>query len=160
MAKSKAKLGLKIGLGFLETVIHVCVYIIVVFVFIRAATLGFDFSYQVFGNPSMSKYDESVIDFEVPEGTYTSEVAKQLEEHGLVKYDTAFVIKMKLSKLDNSLVPGTYKLSPAMTSDEIMVLLTTPVVDTTDEVQAGEDASGTIVETEEGETQESETVEE
>ena len=161
MAKSsKARIGAKIGLGFLETVIHVCVYIIVIFVFIRAATLGFDFSYHVFGNPAMSKYDQNTIEVEIPEGTVTSQAAELLEEKGLIKYDTAFIIKMKLSKLDDSLVPGTYQLSPSMTSDEIMVLLTTPVVSSDTGIQAGEDASGTIVqetETGEGESAESET---
>ena len=109
MAKSrKAEIGKKVGLGFLETVIHVCVYIIVIFVFIRAATLGFDFSYHVFGDPAMSKYNQNTVSFEVAEGSVTKDVASQLEDAGLIKYKTAFVIKVKLSKLDNSLVPGTY----------------------------------------------------
>lgn len=160
MAKSrKAEIGKKVGLGFLETVIHVCVYIIIVFVFIRAATLGFDFSYNVFGDPVMSKYDQETRDFEVAEGATTSDVAKRLEDAGYIKYDMAFVIRAKLAKLDNSIVPGTYEISPSMTMSQMLVLMTTPVTDSGADVQAGEDASGTIKETESGslESGESET---
>ena len=147
MAKSrKAEIGKKVGLGFLETVIHVCVYIIVIFVFIRAATLGFDFSYHVFGDPAMSKYNQNTVSFEVAEGSVTKDVASQLEDAGLIKYKTACVIKVKLSKLDNSLVPGTYELSPSMTSSQILAILTTPTEENSagTGMQAGEDASGTI----------------
>jgi len=145
MAKSrKAAIGKKIGLGFLETVIHVCVYIIVIFLFIRVAVLAFDFSYNVFGDPQMSKYDQSTMTFEIQEGTAAGDVAKKLEDAGLIKYNMAFMIKIRLSKLDDSLVPGTYELSPSMSADQILSILTTPVTGTDNNVQKGEDASGTI----------------
>ncbi len=139
----KAEIGKKVGLGFLETVIHICVYLLVILIFIRAATLAYDFSYDVFGNPAASRYDQTVFQFEVPEGASAGEVADKLEASGLVRYSLAFRIKARLSKLENSIIPGTYELSPSMTSDEIMVILTTPPVDDVD-AQAGEDARGEI----------------
>lgn len=146
MAKSrKAEIGKKVGLGFLETVIHVCVYILVILVFIRAATLSYDFSYHVFGNPAMSRYDQTVIDFQLEEGTTVSEIAKKLEDAGLVKYQFAFRIRARLSDLEDSFIPGIYELSPSMSADAILTALTTPTTVTAGaEAQVGEDASGEI----------------
>ena len=79
MSSRKAQIGKKVGLGFLETVIHVCVYVLVFFLFIRVATLGYDFSYQVFGDPVMSKYDTETVEFTVQEGQTLSDIASALE---------------------------------------------------------------------------------
>ncbi len=128
MSKSKSKkaqIGKKVGLGFMETVIHVGVYILVIFLFIKAATLAYDFSYQVFGDPAMSKYNQETVRIDVPEGTTVKEVAKTLEDNGLIKYKSAFVLRMKLAKLSDSIQPGTYDLSQTMTADDIVLALTT-----------------------------------
>lgn len=128
MGKSKsrkAQIGKKVGLGFMETVIHVGVYILVIFLFIKAATLAYDFSYQVFGNPAMSKYNQETVNIDVPEGTTVKEVAKTLKDKDLVKYEAAFVLRMKLAKLSDKIQPGTYALSQSMTADDIVLALTT-----------------------------------
>lgn len=158
MSSRKAQIGKKIGLGFLETVIHVCAYIIVIFLFIKAATLGYDFSYNVFGDPVMSQYNKETVIFEVVEGSTTQQVAKNLQEAELVKYDMAFRIRAKLAKLENSIIPGKYELSQSMTSEEILAVITTPVANMgTEDTLLGEDATGTIQESkDESETSESE----
>lgn len=153
MAKSrKLEIGKKVGLGFIETVIHICVYIVVIALFIKAATLGYDFAYQVFGDPAMSPYDDTEIVFEVPEGAVMSEVAQQLQDEGLIKYALAFRIKARLSNAEGNLVPGKYSLNKSMTGDEILVLLTTQV-QTEDNALIGEDAYGQIVYETETETE-------
>lgn len=143
----KAQIGKKVGLGFLETVIHVCVYVLVFFLFIRVATLGYDFSYQVFGDPVMSKYNTDTVEFTVLEGQSFEDVASALESADLIKYKYALQIRAKLEKLDDSISPGTYYLSQSMTADEILAALTTPSDAGTQQI-LGEDASGTITETE------------
>ena len=126
MSKSKSKkaqIGKKVGLGFMETVIHVGVYILVIFLFIKAATLAYDFSYQVFGDPAMSKYNQETVRIDVPEGTTVKEVAKTLEDNDLIILIS--VLRMKLAKLSDSIQPGTYDLSQTMTADDIVLALTT-----------------------------------
>lgn len=132
----KAQIGKKVGLGFMETVIHVGVYILVIFLFIKAATLAYDFSYQVFGNPAMSKYNQETVRIDVPAGTTVKEVAKTLEENDLVKYEAAFVLRMKLAKLSDKIQPGTYEMSQTMTADDIVLALTTKGMTVTDDTGA------------------------
>lgn len=128
MGKSKSKkaqIGKKVGLGFMETVIHVGVYILIIFLFIKAATLAYDFSYQVFGNPAMSKYNQETVRIDIPEGTTVKDAAKTLKDNDLIKYESAFVLRMKLAKLSDSIQPGTYDFSQTMTADDIVLALTT-----------------------------------
>lgn len=132
----KAQIGKKVGLGFMETVIHVGVYILVIFLFIKAATLAYDFSYQVFGNPAMSKYNQETVRIDVSAGTTVKEVAKTLEENDLVKYEAAFVLRMKLAKLSDKIQPGTYEMSQTMTADDIVLALTTKGMTVTDDTGA------------------------
>lgn len=128
MSKSnskKAAIGKKIGLGFMETVIHIGVYILVIFLFIKAAALAYDFSYEVFGNPAVSKYNQETVRIEIPEGTTVKDAAKILKDNDLIKYEMAFVMRMKLAKLSENIQAGTYDMSQTMTADEIMTMLTT-----------------------------------
>lgn len=144
MSKTKkSQIGKKVGLGFLETVIHVGVYVLIIFLFIRAATLAFDFSYHVFGDPVSSQYNTEEVNFQVVEGSTMQQVAQNLEKQDFIKYNLAFRIRAKLENLEEKLVPGTYKLSQSMTEDQILAIITTPTTNTGDAV-LGEDASGTI----------------
>ena len=155
MSSRKAQIGKKVELGFLETVIHVCVYVLVFFLFIRVATLGYDFSYQVFGDPVMSKYDTETVEFTVQEGQNLSDIASALEHAKLIKYKAAFEIRAKLEKLDDKLSPGTYELSKSMTADQMLVVLTTTSAANNDQQAIlGEDATGSIKETEDSSSDE------
>ena len=150
MSSRGAQVGKKVGLGFIETVIHVCVYILIIFLLIRVAAWGYDFSYQVFGDPVMSEYNTETVKFTVRNGQTAADVAEGLENAKLIKYSMAFRIRAKLEKLENSIVPGTYELSQAMTADEILVKMTSNYVEKSNDSSAllGENASGTISETE------------
>ena len=77
-------------------------------------------------------------------------MAEGLENAKLIKYSMAFRIRAKLEKLENSIVPGTYELSQAMTADEILVKMTSNYVEKSNDSSAllGENASGTISESE------------
>ena len=149
MSNRKAQIGKKVGLGFLETGIHVCVYVLVFFLFSRVATLGYDFSYHVFGDPVMSKYDTETVEFTVQDGQTLSDIASALEHAKLIKYKAAFEIRAKLEKLDSKLSPGMYELSKSMTADQMLVVLTTnPAANNGPQAILGEDATGSIQETE------------
>lgn len=143
MSKSnnkKAAIGKKVGLGFMETIIHIGIYIIVIFLFIKAATLAYDFSYEVFGNPAMSKYNQETVRVEIPKGSTVKDTAKILKDNDLIKYESAFVMRMKLAKLSENIQPGTYDMSQTMTADEIMTMLTTKQAAVPDE-SSGESES-------------------
>ena len=110
----------KVVLGFFELCIHVLVYAFVIFLVYRAAMFAYDYSYEVFGDPVMSKYNTETATIVVSEGTTAADVAKQLKKAGLIKYETAFTLRVRLEKVGDKIMPGTFELSPNMSADEII----------------------------------------
>ena len=112
-------------LGFFELCIHVLVYAFVLFLVYRAALFAYDFSYQVFGDPAMSKYNTQTTTIVVKEGEAAADIASDLKEAGLIKYELAFNIRVRLAEVGDKIMPGTFELSPSMTAEEIIEKLTT-----------------------------------
>ena len=82
------------------------------------------------------KYSQETVRIDVPAGTTVKEVAKTLKENDLVKYEAAFVLRMKLAKLSDKIQPGTYEMSQTMTADDIVLALTTKGMTVTDDTGA------------------------
>lgn len=115
----------KVVLGFFELCIHVLVYAFVIYLVYKAALFAYDYSYEVFGDPVMSKYNTETTTIVVGEGATASDVASQLKKAGLIKYESAFTLRVKLEKVGDKIMPGTFELSPNMTADEMIKKLTT-----------------------------------
>jgi UPF0755 protein len=86
----------------------------------------------------------------IPEGQTTAETAKLLKDVGLVKNEYAVQIQMWF--YDYETYPGTYELSTAMTSKEILQILN--VKPETQETKAGTSSTRSL-ETEPSDTQDS-----
>ncbi|HIS47400.1 MAG TPA: endolytic transglycosylase MltG [Candidatus Scybalocola faecigallinarum] len=115
----------KILLGFFELCIHIVIYALVIFLVYRAAVFAYDFSYNVFGDPVMSKYDTQTVTVVVDDGDSASTVASKLKDAGLIKYEAAFVIRVRLEEMGDKIMPGTFELSPSMSVEEILQILAT-----------------------------------
>ena len=55
----------------------------VIFLVYRAAVFAYDFSYNVFGDPVMSKYDSEVVTVVVDDGDSAAAVASKLKDAGI-----------------------------------------------------------------------------
>lgn len=65
----------------------------------------------------VDRSDESKVDFVVSEGQKSAEVAKGLEEKGLIRNSFAFYLYLKA--IDGKILPGIYELSVARSGSEI-----------------------------------------
>ena len=62
---------------------------------------------------------------EVTESDSPQDVGQMLEQKGLIRDATLFVIQEKLAGLENGIAPGTYNLNTAMTVEEMMEIMAT-----------------------------------
>lgn len=94
--------------------------LIIVAVF-RLAVFAYDFGYQVFVDLPVSEGEGRTVSVTVSEGQGDMELAKMLEEQGLIRDAKVFFIVMLLSKdrEKDVLKPGVYELSTAMNSEEM-----------------------------------------
>lgn len=94
--------------------------VIIVAVF-RLAVFAYDFGYQVFVDLPVSDGEGKTVSVTVLEGQNDMDLAKMLEEQGLIRDAKVFFIVMLLSKDRDKdvLKPGVYELSTAMNSEEM-----------------------------------------
>ncbi len=114
----------KLFFGTFGLVLNVIIYAVVILLAIRIVTYAYSFSYEVFGSTVMEEGSEELIPIQINEGASTDEVATQLEKKGLIRYSNAFVIRTALSQFKGKIKPGNYELSPSMTMDEMLSVIT------------------------------------
>ena len=114
----------KLFLGTFGIALNVVIYAVIILFAIRVVTYSYNFSYEVFGNVSMSEEAAKTVPVQIPEGASTDEVASQLRKKGLINDERAFIVHTALTKYSGRIMPGSYELSPSMTMNEILSVIT------------------------------------
>ncbi len=113
----------KLFFGTFSLAFNIVIYAVIIILAIRLVTYAYGFSYEVFGNTVMNAESEEVIPIQINEGASTKEVGDLLEKRDLVKYSEAFVLHTQFSKYKGAIKPGNYELSPSMTMDQILAII-------------------------------------
>ena len=77
-------------------------------------------------NKYIAPADESAdyfVEITIPNGSSVSKIARILEEQGIIRNRTAFKLSVDLMEMGNKLRSGTYYLSPSMTTETILDIL-------------------------------------
>lgn len=114
----------KLFVGTFGICMNVVIYALILLIAVRLITFTYDFSYTVFGDTPVAAESEAVVPIQINEGASTQEIAALLEKKGLIKYKNAFIIHAALSQYKGMILPGNYELSPSMTMDEMMAVIT------------------------------------
>ncbi len=64
------------------------------------------------------------ISLEIQSGMTVSQVGRLLEENGLIRSASTFVLKESMSEYKGQIQPGTYEVSSEMSMDQILALIT------------------------------------
>ncbi len=99
----------------------------VVLVIIMA--VGAAIGWYYFSLSPVSSDQKSTVNVEIDSGQTPTQIAKKLEEKQVIRSALAFRVYAKLSDKENSLQAGSYKLSPASTTQEIVSQLNTGSTD-------------------------------
>ena len=105
-------------------VVRIAVAAVIIAAVFRLAVYSYDFGYRVFADlPVSGDGMGRTVSVVVSEGQGSRELAKMLEQKGLVSDANAFFIQAKLSECDGKLKPGTYELNTAMNAEEMLAIL-------------------------------------
>ena len=106
------------------TIIKIAVAAVIIVAVFRLAVYAYDFGYQVFADMPVSEGEGRTVSVVISEGLGNRELAKMLEQKGLVNDANVFYIYDLLSDYrKKELKPGTYELSTAMNAEEILEIL-------------------------------------
>lgn len=97
------------------------VYALVILLLVEGMTRGYAFGHEVFYATAMDPEPGIPYALTIPEGQDAAETAKMLKDVGLIRNEYALRIQMWF--YDYEAYPGTYELSTAMTSKEILQIL-------------------------------------
>lgn len=89
--------------------------------FIYSKTIAaYDFGYRVFREEPMSPAPGREVTVSVTEGKSVGDVAKILEDKGLVRDSNLAYVQIILSEYRTAIKPGVYNLNTAMTIEEML----------------------------------------
>lgn len=105
-------------------IIQIAIAAAVIIAVFKLAIAAYDFGYQVFADLPVSEGDGTVISVVVSEQQSSKDLAQVLEERGLINYAYVFFIQEQLSDdYRGKIKPGTYELSTAMSSEQMLEIL-------------------------------------
>ena len=104
-------------------IVRIAVAAVIIIVVFKLAISAYDFGYQIFADVPVSEGEGRTVNVVVSEGQSIKELAKILEQKGLIKNAKVFYIQEQLSDYKDMIKPGTYELSTAMNSEQMLAIL-------------------------------------
>lgn len=119
---ARTKLVLNITSFLLQIFLNIVFYALIIMFIMKAGTLAFEFSYQIYGAVAVDEEPGIERVVEIQKGESTMNIASKLELNKLVKNKYSFYLRAKLS--DSVILPGTYTLNSAMPYNDIFNIIT------------------------------------
>lgn len=107
----------------LRMVLQLLINIVIVLLLLQVFTWAYNFSYKVFTDSALNPNSTREVEFVIQPDSSTVEIVDGLVEQGLVADKYVMIAKVYLSSYHGRMMPGTYVLSPAMTEDEILKVI-------------------------------------
>ncbi|MBQ6734129.1 MAG: endolytic transglycosylase MltG [Lachnospiraceae bacterium] len=104
-------------------VIRAAFIIIAIFLVIRISRTAYEYGYETFAQKPLTQGNGRIVTITVGENDTVSDVAKLLEEKGLVKDALLFRMQEMFSDYNDMIAPGVYDLSTDMTADEMLEIM-------------------------------------
>lgn len=102
------------------------IYALVVLLLYEGVTKGYAFGYEIFHSTAMAEAPGIDKVVQIGEGDSLMDIAKSLDEKGLIKNEYAFLIQSifyEYGKGEYEIIPGTFTLNNSMTTKEMIVTL-------------------------------------
>lgn len=96
---------------------------VVIVVVFKLAVSAYDFGFQVFADIPVDEGEGRTVSVTISDGEDTKDIARLLEEKGLIKDAKLFYVQEKLSDNSGHIMPGTYELSTAMSVEEMLKIM-------------------------------------
>lgn len=110
-----------------SSVFKVVITVTVVLIVYKGAMWGYEFGYSIFRQEPASLGAGKTVTVEITEDMSALDIGDVFLEKGLVKDKLLFVAQYYLSEFQKDAHPGTFELSTAMTVEEMMEVMATPV---------------------------------
>lgn len=105
------------------SVLKIVVFIVIVMVIYRMGSMAFHYGERIFGEPAMAEAPGEDIIVTVEESDDVDSLAKKLEDAGLIRDASLFVVQERVYGYKNEIKPGTYTLNTSQNAEEMLQIL-------------------------------------
>lgn len=95
----------------------------IVFLLFELLSFSYGFAYKVFANIPYKAYDTRMVAVTIREHEPSKEIAVSLKNKDVIENEYIFLLRMRFSKYNGMAKPGTYQVGPAMSTDEILGII-------------------------------------
>lgn len=141
---------------FIRISFSMLILVAVIYCTVRVSEIGYEFGYRVFTEPAVSAEPGRDIPVMVKDDMSDREVAKMLEEKGLIRDKNLGFLQIKLSAYSGKFIPGVYNLNTSMQIKEMLIVMSTEAEEMADELPTAGEEEGTAPVSMETETTEEE----
>ncbi len=122
MAKgTESGVAIQVSRGVLFILLNIIFYAVVLFGLVKVCQAGYGFSYEIFGDVTVTEAPGASVTFSILEGESTMSVSKRLEDQGLIVNRYSFFARAKLSENSRAKIrPGEYKINTGMSYSAIL----------------------------------------
>lgn len=110
-------------LSFLGAVVRIVVLIIAIVVLYRLGAKAYDFGFRIFTEKAVDEENGRDVTVTISSDDSDGDIAKTLEEKGLIRDATLFRIQKLLSSNKGEIKPGSYTINTSMTAEQILGVL-------------------------------------
>lgn len=110
--------GAAVGMVF-----KVCIVVIIVMFVYRCSITAYEFGFAIFADKPVDANSEATVSVAIEEDDTSRIVGEKLEERGLIEDAFVFSIQEFLSEYKDSIKPGVYELSPSMTAETMLSII-------------------------------------
>lgn len=105
------------------TIVKIVAVVVAAMLVYRAASIAFEYGERLFGEPAMAEAPGEDVVITVAESDSESDVGQKLENAGLIRDKTLFVVQEKLIGFKNGIQPGTYTLNTSQTIEQMLQIM-------------------------------------
>ena len=106
------------------------VFVMIVLLLILMVQSLYGFGQKIFKEEARTSTENAVlVEVAVPEDASAMDIAKLMEENGLVEDSTLFFVQIIMSDYKEKFVPGVYTLSTDMKPSELMMTISPKIED-------------------------------
>lgn len=113
------KVGMFVASGAFRIALYVCVVVLIIWI----GRVSYQFGHDIFNQQPMSPGEGQEITVVIKEDDSVYDIARILENKGLIEDAQVFWVQEKLSNYKGQMKPGTYLLSTAYEPARLMAIL-------------------------------------
>ena len=101
----------------------VIIFIVIVLGIVSLGQTTYRYTHAVFSDAALEEEPGKLVRVKIPEDVNGKQLAKVLEENGLIEDANVFVIQMQMADFGETVKAGTYELSTSMPPSEMFKIL-------------------------------------